>query len=97
MSFVILIYDISVKYKKHEKLRNLLRQYLHQVQASSFQGFISKKNLNQLKMKLKPYQLENNSIIIYEITAPKYLTLYQVGNMSIDQNNILFVNGQKIE
>lgn len=97
MNFVILIYDISVKYNKHEKVRKLLRQYLHQVQASCFHGFLSTKYLNQLKMKLKPYQQEGNSIIIYEMSAPKYLKIHQVGRDFDIQSNILQYDIQKIE
>lgn len=97
MNFVVLIYDISVKYKKHDKLRKLLRQYLHQVQASCFQGFLLTKHINQLKMKLKSYQQVDNSIIIYEISAPKYIQIYQIGNALPEQNNIIQNNSSKIE
>lgn len=89
MNFIILIYDISTIHKKHDKLRKLIRQYLHNVQESCFQGYLSDKHLNHLKMKLKPYKLYKSSIIIYKIRAPKYLEIDQLGDVTLEQNNII--------
>lgn len=95
MNFVVLIYDVSTEYKHHAKIRKLLCQYLHNVQHSCFQGLLSNRNLRHLKAKLAPYQRAGNSIIIYQVSAPKYVEIHNLGVEELESSHIIV--GKQLE
>lgn len=67
---VILIYDVSIEDNKDNqrlnKVRKVVKKYLHHVQKSVFEGEITLSNLEKLKYELKQIaNLNKDSIIIY--------------------------------
>lgn len=67
---VILIYDVSIEDSKDNqrlnKVRKVVKKYLHHVQKSVFEGEITLSNLEKLKYELRQItDLDKDSIIIY--------------------------------
>lgn len=76
--FVILTYDIGEK--RVNKVRKKLKEYLIWVQNSVFEGEITKGKLQQCLLELSKIINENeDSIYIYEVKTPKFVTKNIIG------------------
>ncbi|WP_132014457.1 CRISPR-associated endonuclease Cas2 [Hydrogenispora ethanolica] len=86
--FVIVVYDIAEK--RVAKVLKKSRQYLYWVQNSVFEGEISeakyKKYVTELK---KIINLEEDSVIIYNLRTSKYSSREVIGLEKGGQSNIL--------
>lgn len=88
MMFVVVLYDISVEEKMHNKVLKLLRQYLHHIQKSCFHGYISHKSLRKLLDEIDDLELEKHHIIVYIMRSNKYLKIIERGDKCRSDNNI---------
>ncbi len=68
----IAVYDIGEK--RVVKMLKLMRQYLHWIQNSVFEGELTKAQLAELKSKAKKIMKnEEDSLIIFSMSSDKYL------------------------
>lgn len=68
----IAVYDVNQK--RVAKMLKLMRQYLHWIQNSVFEGELTKAQLEELKAKAKKImKKEEDSLIIFTMTSDKYL------------------------
>ena len=76
--FVILSYDIGTK--RVSRVLKICRKYLHHMHKSVFEGNITEAKLNQLKRELdKVINVRHDTVCIYRVAAPKYVTKEQIG------------------
>ncbi|RKD24807.1 CRISPR-associated protein Cas2 [Caminicella sporogenes DSM 14501] len=76
--FVILTYDVGEK--RVNKVRKKLKKYLIWVQNSVFEGEITKGKLQQCLLELSRIINEKeDSIYIYEVNTPKFITKNIIG------------------
>ena len=62
--FIILCYDVGAK--RVSAVRKTVKKYLHPVQRSVFNGYISEKNLNALKSELKELiEPDSDGVVIF--------------------------------
>jgi len=73
--YVIIVYDVAVE--RVNKVKKFLRQYLHWVQNSVFEGEITLAEFERIKAGLKEIIDENeDSIVIYKLRSmPKRETM----------------------
>ncbi|MCO6040876.1 CRISPR-associated endonuclease Cas2 [Thermococcus alcaliphilus] len=73
--YVIIVYDVAVE--RVNKVKKFLRQYLHWVQNSVFEGEITLAEFERIKAGLKDIVDENeDSIVIYKLRSmPKRETI----------------------
>jgi CRISPR-associated protein Cas2 len=68
----IAVYDVGEK--RVGKMLKLMRQYLHWIQNSVFEGELTKAQLAELKSRAKKIMKnEEDSLIIFTMTSDKYL------------------------
>lgn len=68
----IAVYDIGEK--RVVKMLKLMRQYLHWIQNSVFEGELTGAQLMELKSKAKKImKMEEDSLIIFSLSTDKYL------------------------
>lgn len=68
----IAVYDIGEK--RVGKMLKMMRQYLHWIQNSVFEGELTKAQLAELKSRAKKIMKnEEDSLIIFSMTSNKYL------------------------
>lgn len=87
--FVILIYDISIENSNKVKVLNICRQYLFHIQDSCFHGYISHKNINELKRKLIKVTNEDDHIVIYTFSTDKYMNVEELGKSKLIYDTII--------
>ncbi len=76
--FVILVYDANEK--RVNKFHKICKKYLTFVQRSTFEGEISKAQLEMLKDELKEVMDEKeDSILIYKFRTKKYYEREEIG------------------
>ena len=84
---IILVYDINAK--KVNKALKICRQYLVHIQKSVFEGNITQANLDKLKNQLvNLIDKQKDSVIIYRLDSPKYISKEQIGVIE-DNSNII--------
>ncbi|EHR79732.1 CRISPR-associated protein Cas2 [Thermococcus litoralis DSM 5473] len=73
--YVIIVYDVAVE--RVNKVKKFLRQYLHWVQNSVFEGEITLAEFERIKAGLKEIIDENeDSIVVYKLRSmPKRETI----------------------
>ena len=76
--FVILAYDIKVK--RVAKVRKIVKKYLHPVQKSVFEGFLTEGRLKYLKKELqKVIECDEDSVRIYRFQSTLYASVEELG------------------
>ncbi|MEM4396315.1 MAG: CRISPR-associated endonuclease Cas2 [Candidatus Woesearchaeota archaeon] len=86
--YIIVTYDVSIE--NLSKVNNLLRQYLHWVQNSVFEGEISESNLQELEKKLQEViNLEKESVLIFLFKSRYMFTKKVIGIEKNKVSNIL--------
>ncbi len=63
--YIIIVYDVNQK--RVSKFCKFLRQYLHWIQNSVFEGEVSESQFFFIKEKLKKMIKEDDSVIIFDI------------------------------
>ncbi|WP_175059593.1 CRISPR-associated endonuclease Cas2 [Thermococcus sp. 2319x1] len=73
--YVIVVYDVAVE--RVNKIKKFLRQYLHWVQNSVFEGEVTMAEFERIKAGLKDIVDENeDSVVIYKLRSmPKRETI----------------------
>ena len=85
--FVILVYDVNKK--RVNKVLNICRKYLVQVQNSVFEGQITDSKLKSLKNELYRQIIpKQDSICIYKLSSLKYFGKDEVGFLKDDSKII---------
>lgn len=78
--YIILSYDINAK--RVGKALKICRKYLHSVQKSVFEGYLSDRQLESLKKELhKLIKLNEDSICIYKLESLKYTSKDVIGTV----------------
>ena len=86
--FVILSYDVRTK--RASVARKVVRQYLHPVQRSVFEGSITESRLERLKAELlRKLDCEEDSVRIYKLHSLRYAELDQLGVASQEDSWVL--------
>ena len=76
--FVVLSYDIN--HKRVHKALKICRKYLSHAHRSVFEGEISEAKLKRLERELeKVIDVENDSIKIYRMSAPRFVEKDEIG------------------
>ena len=66
--YVVIVYDVSVE--RVNKVKKFLRQHLHWVQNSVFEGEVTRAEFERIKAGLRELIDENeDSIVIYELRS----------------------------
>lgn len=78
MMFVIFCYDVKVN--RVGKVRKTALKYLHPVQRSVFEGFLSEGRLTQLKEELRPLvNCEEDALRFYRFESLQGATVERLG------------------
>ncbi len=86
--YVIIVYDVSIE--RVNKVCQFLRQYLHWVQNSVFEGELTKSMLEKVKIGLKEIINKNqDSITLYILPNDKPLKKEYIGIKKSDISNII--------
>ena len=88
MIFVIMIYDIQTEANTHGNMLKLGRKYLHHIQKSCFHGYLSYKKVGKLEKELEKILTPEDHVIIYKMTANKYLDIQEFGLEKTKNQNI---------
>ena len=76
--YYIAVYDIGEK--RVVKMLKLMRQYLHWIQNSVFEGELTKAQMAELKSNAKKImKKEEDSLIIFSMQSDKYLKKVIIG------------------
>lgn len=86
--FVILSYDAESR--RCGKLRKIAKRYLHPVQRSLFQGFVTEKQCRLLKEELaKAVDTEKDAVILYKLPDAGVLRTDEIGTSELREVDIL--------
>ncbi|MBQ2724487.1 MAG: CRISPR-associated endonuclease Cas2 [Clostridia bacterium] len=86
--FVILSYDAESR--RCGKLRKIVKRYLHPVQRSLFQGFLTEKQCRLLKEELaKAVDTEKDAVILYKLADAGVLRTDEIGTSELREVDIL--------
>jgi CRISPR-associated protein Cas2 len=76
--YVIIVYDISTQ--RVNKVCQFLRQYLHWVQNSVFEGELTESELKKIEVEIKRMvNINEDSVIIYKFQTEKVLEKDHIG------------------
>ncbi len=82
----IAVYDVNEK--RVGKMLKLMRQYLHWIQNSTFEGELTKSALAELKARAgKLMKPEEDSLIIFSMTTDRYLKKEILGKDKSDMTS----------
>jgi CRISPR-associated protein Cas2 len=91
---VILVYDIALQDTKDQnrlnKVRKIVKKYLHHIQKSVFEGELSEAKLEKLKIEIKRIIDKNRDMVLIYIFESK--TNYKrefLTHIKPDDNNII--------
>lgn len=80
--FIILVYDINKK--RVSKVIKICKKYLHHVQNSVFEGFLTIAQEEKLKKELqRVINTKADSICIYHLNSLKYVRKEQIGKCNV--------------
>lgn len=86
--YVIIIYDVNVKRVNH--MKKFLREYLHWVQNSVFEGELSKSELHKVKNQIKKIIDEKNDTVkVYTVRSKKFLNQEELGKSKVNLTGII--------
>ena len=86
--FVILSCDAESR--RSSKLRKIAKKYLHPVQRSLFQGFLTEKQCRLMKEELaKALDTEKDTVILYKLPDAYYLRMDEIGTSDLREEYIL--------
>ena len=86
--FVILSYDAESR--RCGKLRKTAKRYLHPVQRSVFQGFLTEKQCRLLKEELsKILDTEKDAAVLYKLPQADFLQIDEIGTSDRREEHIL--------
>ena len=86
--FVILSYDAESR--RGSKLQKIAKKYLHPVQRSLFQGFLTEKQCRLMKEELaKALDTEKDTVILYKLPDAYYLRMDEIGTSDLREEYIL--------
>ena len=86
--YVMLVYDVGEK--RVAKMLKLLREYLHWIQNSVFEGEITDAKMVKLKSEIrKLIDEEQDSVIIFKARDRKWLEKSVIGQEKRNTDNIL--------
>jgi CRISPR-associated protein Cas2 len=87
MPYVIAVYDIRTA--RVAKVMRIFRQYLHHVQNSAFEGYLTDSQLESLRAKVEKIIVkEEDSVIYYTLNNPKWINKQISG---IEKNKLDFI------
>lgn len=76
--YVILTYDVNAK--RVSKVMKICKKYLHHVQNSVFEGYITESKLARLKRELESkIDTGNDSIQMYRMDSTRFIQKEQLG------------------
>ena len=85
---MILSYDAESRWCG--KLRKIVKRYLHPVQRSLFQGFLTEKQCRLLKEELaKAVDTEKDAVILYKLADAGVLRTDEIGTSELREVDIL--------
>ncbi|RLC37240.1 CRISPR-associated endonuclease Cas2 [candidate division Kazan bacterium] len=84
--YMIVVYDIDVK--RISSIHNYLRQNLHWVQNSVFEGEVRLSQLMRIKEELREFIKSGDSVIIYTFKSKKHLKRWIIGTEKNKIQNI---------
>ena len=85
---MILSYDAESR--RCGKLRKIVKRYLHPVQRSLFQGFLTEKQCRLLKEELaKAVDTEKDAVILYKLADAGVLRTDEIGTSELREVDIL--------
>ena len=86
--YVIIVYDVNVK--RVNLMKKFLREYLHWIQNSVFEGELSRAELRKVKYKIKQIiDEQNDTVKVYTVRNKKFLTIEELGESKVDLNSII--------
>ncbi|MFW6173274.1 MAG: CRISPR-associated endonuclease Cas2 [Elusimicrobiota bacterium] len=86
--YVIIVYDVNVKRVNY--MKKFLREYLHWVQNSVFEGELTKAELRKVKNQIKEIIDENeDSVKVYTLRNKKFMTREELGESKVDLSGII--------
>lgn len=86
--YIIIVYDVEVG--RINKLRKKLKTNLNWVQNSVLEGEVTKSQFEKLKHKINELtEKDNDSVIIYKISNPKWIKREVVGQEKGITRNVL--------
>ena len=72
MLYVIIVYDVNVK--RVNRMKKFLREYLHWVQNSVFEGELSKAEFRRLKIQIKQIiEEKHDTVKVYSVRSERFL------------------------
>jgi CRISPR-associated protein Cas2 len=82
---VLLVYDLE----DTQKIHKICKIYLNWVQNSVFEGEITDSKLKQLKLKIKQFVKNYDSVLIYKIKDKKLFIKETIGNEKNKLSNFI--------
>jgi len=71
MVYLVVVYDVEATRTRH--FRNFLRQHLHHVQNSVFEGEVTEGDAETIETRLESMLEEAESAIVYRLPAEKFV------------------------
>lgn len=88
MLYVIIVYDVNVK--RVNRMKKFLREYLHWVQNSVFEGELSKAEFRRLKIQIKQIIDEKHDTVkVYSVRSERFLDREELGKSKVDLSGII--------
>lgn len=84
---MIIVYDVDVKRISH--VHNYLRENLHWVQNSVFEGDVRLSQFARIKDELRKMTKENDCVIIYTFRTSKHIRRIIIGKEKNEMKNII--------
>ena len=83
--FVILVYDVNAK--RDPKVKKICDKYLHHIQRSLYEGFITKMKLNRLKAEIKKViDASSDQCTIYKFESLRFSSKEEIGTVFQNYN-----------
>ncbi len=86
--YVIVVYDVNVA--RINTIRKFLRQYLHWVQNSVFEGELTPAELEKIIFEIqKIIKDDEDSVRIYALRSDKLIKTIELGKSNVDLDSII--------
>lgn len=78
MMYIVLCYDVGSE--RVNRVRKVAKKYLHPVQRSVLEGYLTEGELNQLKKELQGcINTEEDQVRAYVMGSTRYMQIHQLG------------------
>ena len=86
--YIVLCYDVGVE--RVGRVRKIAKKYLHPVQRSVLEGYLTEGQLNQLKTELQScIDVEEDQVRAYVMGSTRYMKIHQIGMSADDRGCFL--------